>query len=222
MQLLHIWLNRISKYEQNENLPINFFIKSYAIQYFSTLTAPVNYEIEVPVAPINPDEGCIIENSETTYQIFVIMGLVFASAYTLAALNMDRIGARLILCTNQIIIQPNWNNYEDFQGFDSIWCMFHLIFAATWIFVLTGFGFALLWAENFYLIQGLVIILLTCGNCASILLATFADLFPTRYKYVFFLMSSFVIILFNYYNLIQGDGYMYDCDIGENWGNGWK
>lgn len=96
-------LAKQNKYEQNKNFLMNFFNKLYTIQYFSTFTAPVNHKIEVPVAPINPDDGCIIENSETTYQIFVIMGLVFASAYTLAALNMERIGARLILCTNKYI-----------------------------------------------------------------------------------------------------------------------
>lgn len=44
---------------------------------------------------------------------------------------------------------------------------------------------ALYWSNNFPLNVALMIAMMTCGNCGSILSAVAADLFPTHFKYIY-------------------------------------
>lgn len=48
----------------------------------------------------NVEEECTVTNSETTYPIFVTMGITFVVLYIFAALNLDRIGRKLLICKN--------------------------------------------------------------------------------------------------------------------------
>lgn len=61
---------------------------------------------------------------------------------------------------------------------------------------------ALVWAENYYLIQTLVVFLVSTGNFGAITFAISADLFPTCYKYVFnYSLTHFIKIMFIHHSL---------------------
>lgn len=52
---------------------------------------------------------------------------------------------------------------------------------------------ALYWSNNFPLNVALMIAMMTCGNCGSILSAVAADLFPTHFKYTYFKKIKWIL-----------------------------
>lgn len=57
-----------------------------------------------------------------------------------------------------------------------------IFFRHIWLLVSAISAIALLWTQNYYLNIYLMIVAISCGNCAGILVAVSADLFPTNFK----------------------------------------
>lgn len=58
-----------------------------------------------------------------------------------------------------------------------------LFFLATWLLIAATATLSIIWGDEFYFNIVLHILMLTCGNCGSIITAVAADLFPTHYKF---------------------------------------
>lgn len=109
-----------------------------------------------------------------TYQIILVMGTTFCCIYGFVALNINRLGKRVLFRMFQCLkMSPKG------IGFIS----FHFTFLATWLFVSATATLCIIWGDEFYFNTILAILMMTCGNCGSIITAVSADLFPTHYKF---------------------------------------
>lgn len=129
------------------------------------------------------------------------MGTILIANYSLAVLCLERVGKKLLLGKNnrQCNLSSKWKdsfgknvkklekrenilNYEKSHiPKERVW-FFLPFFIASWLFIICGAANSLIFTRNFYAMQALVILMLSCGNCGKIITAISTDLFPTRYK----------------------------------------
>lgn len=102
-----------------------------------------------------------------TYYIILIMGFSFGIIFVLVALYSQKYPMKYLIGKK--------------------FCLFLEInlliaFAGTWLVFCSVAAISLYWTDHFNLNIVMLVIMMTCGNCGSILSGLAGNMFPTHYK----------------------------------------
>lgn len=103
-----------------------------------------------------------------TYYIILIMGFSFGIIYVFVALYSQKYPMKFLICKNSGCVIGNK--------------LIFFAFAGTWLILCTVAVISIYWTNNFNINIVMMIIMMTCGNCGTILNGLAGNMFPTHYK----------------------------------------